>query len=234
MWKIMKKSMMLVAVVMLLLTFEVQAIDVDFYSDATIQDGDLYDLVRLYDTPPDHTTVDMTGGFVHNLWSYDSSIINMTDGEILTLETRSTSNANISGGNVRSVFTWDHTTTNLYNGGSVFSLGAGVSGTINMMGGNTEYLRAGDFSIVNLFGGTVNIYLNAWDSAIVNIYGYGFDYDPISGNWNGGQLMGFWLDDTPFIIDLAGSGTYSHINLIPEPGSLILCALGALLVRRKK
>ncbi|NIT57366.1 MAG: hypothetical protein GWN00_14380 [Aliifodinibius sp.] len=155
----------------------------------------------------------------------------MSGGGIQTLDAFNISTANISGGDVRSIFTWDHATTNLYDGGSVFSLGAGVSGTINMMGGNTEYLRAGDFSIVNLFGGTVNIYLNAWDSAKVNIYGYGFDYDPSAGNWNGGQLTGLWLDDTPFIIDLAGSGTYSNINLVPEPISLILFTCGALLLR---
>jgi len=228
------KVITILAAVMFLPLSQVQAVDIDFYSDATIQDGDLYDLVRLYDTPPDHTTVDMTGGSVHNLRSYDSSIINMTGGEIQTLEAFNMSTANISVGNVNSVFTWDKTTTNLYDGGSIFSLGAGVSGTVNMIGGNTEYLRAGDFSIVNLFGGTINIYLNAWDSATVNIYGYGFDYDPSAGNWNGGQLTGLWLDDTPFIIDLAGSGTYSHINLVPEPGSLILFALGAFLIRRKK
>ena len=229
------KIITMLAVIMLVPVCQVQAIDVDFYSDATIQDGDIYDSVRIYDTPPDHTTVDMTGGFVHVLWSYDSSIINMTGGEILTLDAYNTSTANISGGNVRSVFTRDHATTNLYDGGSVFSLGAArQSGVVNMTGGITEYLRAGESGIINLYGGTVNIYLNAWDSAKVNIYGYGFNYDPSAGNWNGGQLTGFWLDDTPFIIDLAGSGTYSHINLVPEPCSLLLLALGCLFLKRKK
>jgi hypothetical protein len=229
------KVITILAALMFLPVPQVQAV-LNIYSDAVIQEGDYYDtVVNVYDTPPDNTTVNMTGGFVHNFRSYDSSVINMTGGEILTLDAYNTSTANISGGNVHSVFTRDHATTNLYDGGIVFSLGAArQSGVVNMKGGITEYLRAGESGIINLYGGTVNIYLNAWDSATVNIYGYGFDYDPSAGNWNGGQLAGFWLDDTPFIIDLAGSGTYSHINLVPEPSSLILFALGALLIRRKK
>jgi hypothetical protein len=178
--------------------------------------------------------VDMSGGLVDQVQTYDYSMLNVTGGDIYSLYTWNYSVANISDGSIYGVSVWDYATANLSGDGNVISLGAGVLGIINMMGGTTEYLRAGDFSVVNMFGGTVNIYLNAWDSATVNIYGYGFDYDPSAGNWNGGQLTGFWLDDTPFIIDLAGSGTYSHINLVPEPGSLILFALGALLVRRKK
>ena len=228
------KVITILAAIMFLPVSQVQAV-LDIYSDTVIQEGDYYDtVVNVYDTPPDHTTVDMTGGFVHNLRSYDSSIINMTGGEILTLETRSTSTVNISGGDVRSVFTWDNATTNLYDGGSIFSLGAGVSGTINMMGGTTEYLRAGDYGIINLYGGVVSEYLNAWDSSTVNIYGYSFDYIPTGGSWNGGQLTGFYLDDAPLTIDLYDMQTYSHVNLIPEPTSLVLLAIGCLLMKRKK
>ncbi len=228
------KVITILAAVMLIPVSQVQAV-LDIYSDAVIQEGDYYDMVvNVYDTPPDHTTVDMTGGFVHNLRPYDSSIINMTGGEIRTLDAFNSSTANISGGDVRSVFTWDHATTNLYDGGAVFSLGAGISGTINMMGGTTEYLHAGGSCTFNLYGGAVTDSLNAWDFATVNIYGYGFDYDPSAGNYNGGQLTGLWFDDTTFTIDLYDPVTYDHINLVPEPSSLILFALGALLLRRKK
>ena len=228
------KIITILLAVMFLPVSQVQA-DLFFYSDTVIQEGDYYDtVVNVYDTPPDHTTVDMTGGFVHYLRSYDSSIINMNGGEILTLETFNTSTANISGGDVRSVFTWDNATTNLYDGGSVFSLGAGVSGTINMMGGTTEYLHAGGSCTFNLYGGIVKDSINAWDSATINIYGYGFDYDPSAGKHNGGLLTGFWFDDTTFTIDLYDPVTYDHINLVPEPSSLILFALVCLFLRRKK
>ena len=60
------KIMTILVVVKLLIVSQVQAIDVDIYSDTVIQEGDYYDtVVNVYDTPPDHTTVDMTGGFVH-------------------------------------------------------------------------------------------------------------------------------------------------------------------------
>jgi hypothetical protein len=228
------KVITILAAVMLLPLSQVKAIDVDFYSDATIEDGDIYNSVRIYDTPPAHTTVDMLGGLVDQMQTYDSSMLNVTGGEIYSLYAWNDSLANISGGSVRSVSTWDHATTNLYDGGSIFSLGAGISGTINMMGGTTEYLHAGGSCTFNLYGGTVTDSLNAWDFATVNIYGYGFDYDPSAGNRNGGQLTGFWFDNTTFTIDLYNPVTYDHINLVPEPSSLILFALGAFLIRRKK
>ena len=228
------KVIAILAALMFLPVPQVQAI-LDIYSDAMIQEGDYYDtVVNVYDTPPDYTTVDMTGGFVHNLRPYDSSIINMTGGEIQTLETFITSTANISGGSIYGVSAWDYTTVNLSVTGNVTTLGARVSGTINMMGGTAEYLGALDSGTVNIYGGLITESLGAWNDAVVNIYGYDFNYDPMGGSRDGGQLTGFWLDSTAFIIDLKGSDTYSHINLIPEPCSLLLLALGCLFLKRKK
>jgi len=228
------KAITILAMVMFLPVSQVQAIDVDFYSDATIQDGDLYDLVRLYDTPPDQTTVDMTGGSVHYLRSYDTSIINITGGEIQTLETFNTSTANISGVSIYGVSAWDYTTVNLSVTGNVTTLGARVSGTINMMGGTVEYLGAIDSGTINIYGGIITESLGAWNDAVVNIYGYDFNYDPMGGSRDGGQLTGYWMDGSAFIIDLYGTDTYSHINLIPEPCSLLLLTIGCLLLKRKK
>jgi len=228
------KIITILAAVMFLPVSQAQAV-LDIYSDTVIQEGDYYDtVVNVYDTPPDHTTVDMTGGFVHILKPYDSSIINMTGGEILTLETFNTSTANISGGSIYGVSAWDYTTVNFSVTGNVTTLGARVSGTINMMGGTAEYLGAIDSGTLNIYGGLITESLGARHDAVVNIYGYDFNYDPMGGPLDGGQLTGFWLDSTAFIIDLYGTETYSHINLIPEPSSLMLFALGALLVRRKK
>ena len=120
MGKIMKKtSMMLVAVVMLLLASQVQAIDVDFYSDTTIEDGDVYDIVSVYDTPPDFTTVDMFGGSVASLRTYDSSKANIYGGQILIdPQSRDSSTINIYSGVVIcvSMIVWDSSTLNIYGG----------------------------------------------------------------------------------------------------------------------
>ncbi|MHC4085695.1 MAG: PEP-CTERM sorting domain-containing protein [Planctomycetota bacterium] len=228
------KIITILAAVMFLPVSQVQAIDVDFYSDATIQDGDLYDMVRLYDTPPDQTTVDMTGGSVHNLWSYDSSIINITGGEIRTLITFNTSTANISGVSIYGVTAWDYTTVNLSVTSNVTSLTAHVSGTINMMGGTAEYLGAIDSGTVNLYGGLVTDSLSVGDFAQGNIYGYDLVKTSSGGRYGYGQVYGFWTDSTAFTIDLNGLETYSHINLIPEPNTLVLLAIGCLLMKRKK
>ena len=228
------KIITILAAIMLLPVSKVRAV-LDIYSDTVIQEGDYYDtVVNVYDTPPDNTTVDMTGGFVHNLRPYDSSIINMTGGEIQTLETFNTSTANISGGSIYGVSAWDYTTVNLSVTGNVTALHARVSGTINMMGGSAEYLGAIDSGTINIYGGLITESLGAWNDAVVNIYGYGFNYDPTAGTRDGGQLTGFWLDNSFFTIDLKTLETYSHINLIPEPSSFLLLLLGYILLKRKK
>ena len=228
------KVITILLAVMFLPGSQVQAV-LDIYSDTVIQEGDYYDtVVNVYDTPPDHTTVDMTGGFVHYLRPYDSSIINMTGGEILTLEAYNTSTANISGGSIYGVSAWDYTIVNFSVTGNVTTLGARVSGTINMMGGTAEYLGAIDSGTVNLYGGLVTDSLWVGDSAHGNIYGYDLVKTSFGGRYGYGQVYGFWTDSTAFTIDLNGSETYSHINLIPEPCSLLLLALGCLFLKQKK
>jgi hypothetical protein len=112
--------------------------------------------------------------------------------------------------------------------------------TVDMFGGNVGLIEAWNYSTVNLYGGIISDYLLA--TSTVNIYGYGFDYDPIAGNDRGGQLTGFWVDDTPFSIDLyylkaPGApfiDTWSHITLIPEPTTILLLGLGAINIRISK
>lgn len=229
------KAITILAALMFLPVSQVQAV-LNIYSDAVIQEGDYYDtVVNVYDTPPDYTTVDMTGGFVHNLRSYDSSIINMTGGEILTLGAYITSIANVSGGDVYSLRAWDSATVNFSDDARSLSLVAGGDfGTVNMTGGSTEYLRAGYSGTINIYAGLVTDSLNAWDSAMVNIYGYDLVKTSSDGRYGYGQVYGFFADDTAFTIEFSTYETYSHINLIPEPGSLFLLGFGALLLKRKR
>lgn len=228
------KIITMLAVIMLVPVSQVHAV-LDIYSNTVIQEGDYYDtLVNVYDTPPDHTTVDMTGGFVHNLKSFDSSTVNMTGGEILTLDAYKTSTANVSGGYVHYVHAWAHSLVNFSGDATGATIGASDSGTLNMIGGTTQRLGASYSGTLNIYGGMISEFLGASRLATVNIYGYDFNYDLTGGALDGGQLTGFWLEGTAFTIDLYGTETYSHINFIPEPTSLVLLILGALLLKRKR
>lgn len=189
------KVWLIIAGVVLLMPGQLRALDIDFYSDDTIEDGDVYDIVSIYDTPPDYTTVDMFSGSVITLITYDSSIANIYAGEITgSIETHNLSTVNIHGGSV-----------------SLDFLAVEGSSTLNVFGG--------DFLVGNspMFS----------ESSTVNIYGYGFDYD-------GFELTGFLSDSSPFTMREVSQSDYEHITLIPEPSSLILLALGTLVLRRRK
>jgi len=161
--------------------------------------------------------------------AYDASTVNVTAGEINGLSAHEFSTANVSGGTVLTLAAYDSGTVKLFPNGTVFSLDAAGTARAYMSGGITEYVRTGDSSTMNLYGGTIANYINAWDSSTINVYGYGFSYSPSGGSWNGGQLSGFWLDHSPFSIDLYGTESYSHVNLIPEPATILLVALGGLI-----
>ncbi len=202
-----------------------------FTSSGQILPGEEWNSVYVYN---DDTVVDMLGGFVEGLGSYDASTVNVTGGSINGLNAHELSTANVSGGSHGTLEAWDSATVKVFPGATLFRLNGSGYGTGYMTGGTTEYVGAGDSSVINLYGGVISDWLAAGGSSTINIYGYSFAYDPMGGTRDGGQLTGFWLDDTPFTIDFYGTQTYSHINLIPEPSTLLLLGLGAVFLRRKR
>jgi len=113
------KIIIMMAAVMLLPLSQVQAIDVDFYHDAVIDEGDIYDIVSVYDTPPDLTTVDTYGGSIESLRTYDSSTANIYGGEIwIDPQSYNSSTINIYGGSLicQSIIVWDSAILNIYGG----------------------------------------------------------------------------------------------------------------------
>lgn len=103
------------------------ATTIAFYSDGVIQEGDFYDIVEVHDTPPGHTTVDMTGGWVGypGMSTFDTSVVNISAGGVGFLQTNDSSAVNISGGWVghpmaggeTTISAHDHSTINVYDGG---------------------------------------------------------------------------------------------------------------------
>jgi len=133
------KIITIVAMTMLVPVSQVQAIDIDFYHDATIEDSDVYGIVRVYDTQPDTTTVDMYGGSIGELRPYDTSTVNINGGEVhWSITTYNSSIVNIYGGSVtcHSLAVMDLSTLNIYGG--------------NFYSGNAPYFS--ELSTVNIYG----------------------------------------------------------------------------------
>jgi hypothetical protein len=202
-----------------------------FTSSGQILLGEEWSNVYIYN---DDTIVDMLGGLVDGIATYDASMVNVTGGTVYTLDALEFSTANISGGYVYGASAWDHAVVDFFDNASAVTIGAGDYGTLNMIGGTTNYIGSIDSGILNLYSGLVTDSLGAWDFSIVNIYGYDLVKTSTGGRYGYGRVYGFWLDDTLFTIDLNGSETFSHINLIPEPTSLILLAFGSLILKRRR
>jgi hypothetical protein len=82
-------------------TCQLHAGNIEFRRDAIIRPGEVYDIVSVYDTPPDTSTVNMFGGSVNGVQSYDSSIVNIHDGQVWgSIIARDFSTVNIHGGSL--------------------------------------------------------------------------------------------------------------------------------------
>ena len=97
------------AILLLPICANATVVDVNFYSDATIEDGDVYGTVNIYDTPPDQTTVTMTGGIVESeINLYDTSVLNISggylSGSMTFINLNGANSLNLSGGDFSS--TW--------------------------------------------------------------------------------------------------------------------------------
>jgi len=188
-----KEILIILAVVILFGVSLARAVDVEFRSDATIGNGDVYDWVYVYDTPPDYTVVDMYDGSVFVFVTYDSSTVNIYGGELEW-----------------GIVAYELSTVNIYDGTILID--------------NPLF---GDSSTVNIYGGHIRLGAPSFDDfATLNIYGYDFNY-------NGFTLTGFLSDDSPFEFIEIYPSDYSHINLIPEPASVLLFALAGLFLRKR-
>jgi hypothetical protein len=105
---------------------------------------------------------------------------------------------------------------------------------------------ASDSSQVDISGGVIGSYLVFWDSAIVTIHGsnfavdgQAFDYGELASIYGGStslepvrRLTGTLVSGEP-IDNHFYIGHDAKIFLVPEPTTLLLLGLGAIMVRRK-
>lgn len=145
------------------------AADITFNHDGIIQAGDSWESVYVYDSPPSHTTVNMTGGAVTNhLYIYNASTFNMFAGQMLNLGINDQSVVNISGGLVGNLGISNSSQLTI-SGGSVTGVVqyANNSSQLIMSGGSVGQLLTG--GKLTMSGGSVNGFLQVSNGGKVNI-----------------------------------------------------------------
>jgi len=119
-------------------------------------------------------------------------------------------------------------------GGDIFRLAAYDTTITNWYDGEMNYLWTRDDSIVNIFGGSLDRF-DPGENGLVNLYAYDVIHHTTGGYWDGGWIEGKYLiDDSYFNFDIPGEFAVTHINIVPEPGTLFLLGLGILLVVNKR
>jgi hypothetical protein len=117
-------------------------------------------------------------------------------------------------------------------GGGMGKLETTDFATANLYGGDINWLVSDDSSVVNIYGGDIHQWLAASDYSSVYLYAYDVVYHPAGG---GGRIEGtYFQENASFSIQLAYTGTYSHIYIVPEPTSLLLLGFGAFALRRRR
>lgn len=206
------------------------------YSDAVIVDGDEYNSVGVFDTPPDHTTLDMSGGLVDSLTGFDQSTVNITGGIVYTLNSMESSTINISGGRVNHA-TGLGTSTLVVDSpqATVWDIVALGTSTAYVSHGDIGKLGAGESGIVHVTGGSAFDYFVADGSGSIHVYGTSLAKTSSGGQYDRGFVSGFWSNGSSFSIPFSITDTYSRVTLheIPEPSVMLLIAFGAISLRRR-
>jgi hypothetical protein len=140
----------------------VQATQTDFYNDGTIQSGDVYDTVDIWD----NVTVSMSGGTANVIESRNSSTFIFQSGSLSGwISGFNTSNITMSGGSVVNVQLFSSSTINIMGGNIDGSLGLFGSETIaNIYGKNFTSIpnHSGGWTITGNWGDSANSPFSIW------------------------------------------------------------------------
>jgi hypothetical protein len=112
----MKKKLLGTILAILLLPVCANATTMDFYTDGTITDNNVFDTVNVWDT----ATVDMSGGNVVTSIIHDTATLNYTSGEIQFIITYGNSTVNVNSDYSTDFQLEDNSKVFLYNGSSNF------------------------------------------------------------------------------------------------------------------
>ena len=133
--------------------------------------------------------------------------------------------------------TYNDVTVTMYSGG-VNQFSMHDNSKFSMYGGSVNYLNLYDNAAVSFFGSTYmnELYIDPANTGWVKLYAYDVRFEPY-GSYGKGTIYGNWsANKMPFQFDLTSNGAYSHIQIVPEPATLVMLGLGgiAILKRRKR
>ncbi len=118
-------------------------------------------------------------------------------------------------------------------GGQIGKLEFRGYSTGNIYGGEMDWLWTDDNTVVNIYGGSLNILASRPDSRVY-LYAYDVTYHPDGGLYNQPWLEGKYIsDNNPFSFSFYGDRDYPQLTIVPEPATLLLLALGGLLLRAR-
>ena len=178
--------------------------------------------------------------------------VNLLDGAHMpnyyNLEAFENSRVNVFGGLVsQDLYAYDHSQITMSGGVIGYSLYAYNYSKVNISGGATSGLFAGNTSQVSMSGGKIYAPLTLVEYAILTIDGSNFAVDGQSVVYSELTSIygGFYQDE--YNRHLTGTlangeqiandfriGQNAKIVLIPEPATLLLLGLGAVILRRKR
>ncbi|MGD0078446.1 MAG: PEP-CTERM sorting domain-containing protein [Sedimentisphaerales bacterium] len=239
-----KKTIVILALLVNIYPMKAIAANKTFTSSGQILPGETWNNVYIQNIG---TIVDMSGGQVNYLSIQGANYFNMSGGQINTyIYAENGSTVNIYDGivNLSSDFIVDGSLTSISHlnimGGNVTAkvLKAYPTSNIEFTGGILNFDTFNIMGELTIKGGSLNVnyaYIGYGPyPAMVNVYGYGFNYNPTGGNLGEGILTGYLLDNNFFSINGLSESEFQSFNLIPEPATLALFAIGSLAILRRR
>ncbi len=144
----MKKVVIILAVCFLSVAVNA-AMDWDIYNDATIEDGDVYGTVNIYDTPPDQTLVEMLGGDISTCTINDSALLNYNGGDISVLKQYDFSISYIDSVDIPTMYLYGESQSHIHNGSFGPSIFLYDDAKVHIYGYNFDYDEIASPNLLN-------------------------------------------------------------------------------------
>jgi hypothetical protein len=176
--------------------------------------------------------VDFRGDQIIQGWDGDEKGLGYTDRWVLSAVWTSGHHIILDGDWYGEIWMYENARATMF-GGEAYKLETYGTTAFDMLDGQLRILYVHDYSIAELYGGHLES-LGITESAVVNLYAYDVNFYATGGYYRRGRLEGRYLaSDSYFSFDLITSDSFSHINVIPEPTTVLLFGLGGLLLRKR-